>query len=186
VRTVPNLSDDPFSDVELDGVEVPADHVIGTLHGGWALLNAALSIERTGLEAHLKMRSWLDAVIARAAETGGLDDPLVADRVMALDARVEAGGLMAWRLIARLAARQFDAIGSAMSKWYSTELARDIARLAIDVEGLPGALSRWDPDAPAGGRPEAAYRESPGLTLSAGTSEIMLYAIAGAHLRVNG
>jgi len=36
------------------------------------------------------------------------------------------------------------------------------------------------------GRPEAAYRESPGLTLSAGTSEIMLYAIAGAHLRVSG
>jgi alkylation response protein AidB-like acyl-CoA dehydrogenase len=185
VRAVPNLSDDRFSDVELAGVEVSPDDIVGPLHGGWPLLNAALSIERTGLEAHLKMRSWLDAVLARAEETGQLDDPVIADRIMALDAQVEAGGLMAWLQIGRVAQGQFDAIGSAMSKWYNTELARPIARLALDVDGLAGALTRRDPSAPAGGHAEARYRECPGLTLSAGTSEIMLYAIASAHLRVH-
>src|SRR5207253_2965504 len=133
----------------------------------------------------LKMRSWLDAVMARAGETGQLEDPSIAERVMALDAQVEAGGLMAWRLVDRLSRGQFDAVGSAMSKWYNTELARGISRLALDVDGLGGTLSRADPDAPAGGGAEAAYRECPGLTLSAGTSEIMLYAIASAHLRVH-
>lgn len=184
VSPVMNISDDPFSDVVFDGVEVPPEHVIPPLHGGWPLLNAALSIERTGLEAHLKMRSWLDMIIARARETGRLRDPLIADQIIALDAQVEAGGLMAWRMIAKQARGEFDDVGSAMSKWYNTELGRAIVRLGTELEGLNGILSRWDGRAPASGRIEAAYREAPGLTLSAGTSEIMLYSIAAAHLKV--
>ncbi|MGQ0825925.1 MAG: acyl-CoA dehydrogenase family protein [Actinomycetota bacterium] len=185
VRPVFNISDDAFSDVVFDGVEVPDDHVVGPLHRGWPLLNAALSIERTGMEAHLKMRSWLDAIVARAREIDDLGDPVLGDRMVALDAQVEAGGVMAWRMVEKQSRREFDEIGSAMSKWYNTELARPIARLALDIEGPTGSLSRWDGRAPSGGRAEAAYREAPGLTLSAGTSEIMLYAIAAGYLRVH-
>jgi alkylation response protein AidB-like acyl-CoA dehydrogenase len=184
VQPVLNLSDDPFSDVVFDGVELSPEHVIPPLHGGWPLLNAALSIERTGLEAHLKMRSWLDLLIARARETGRLSDPCIAEQIIALDTQVEAGGLMAWRMIAKQARAEFDDIGSAMSKWYNTELGRAIVRLGAQIEGLSGLLSRGDPQASLGGRIEAAYRECPGLTLSAGTSEIMLYTIAAAHLKV--
>jgi alkylation response protein AidB-like acyl-CoA dehydrogenase len=186
VRRVVNMSDDVFSDVVLDGVQIPEDHVIGEVGQGWRLLNAALSLERTGLEAHLKMRSWLDAVTARAAATGRLDDPLVTDALVALDSQVVAGGRMAWEIIANHARGRIDDAAAAMSKWYNTELGRPIGRLALDLDGLDGTLSRWDGAAPIAGRMEAALREAPGLTISAGTSEIMLYAVSAGSLGMNG
>lgn len=186
VRPVRNMSDDVFSDVVLDGVAIPEDHVIGEVGQGWRLLNAALSLERTGLEAHLKMRSWLDAVTDRAAATGRLDDPLVADALVALDTQVMAGGRMAWEIIANHARGRIDDAGAAMSKWYNTELGRPIGRLALDLDGLDATLSRGDGGAPVGGAVEAALREAPGLTISAGTSEIMLYAVSAGSLGMHG
>ncbi|GAB2793951.1 acyl-CoA dehydrogenase family protein [Amycolatopsis magusensis] len=185
LEQVPGLSDHAFSTVVLDGVEVPADHVVGPVGQGWPLLNEALTLERTGFEAHLKARSWLDAVIERAERAGLLADPLVADQVVALDTRVRAGGTLAWTMVGKQAAREIDSVGAAMSKWYNTELGRPIARLALEVEGPAGALSGRYSGSPRLGRAEHMYREAPGLTLSAGTSEIMLYSISTGHLRVH-
>jgi alkylation response protein AidB-like acyl-CoA dehydrogenase len=172
IRSVPTISDHPFSEVTLDGVQVPRDHVVGPPDDAWPLLSAALSIERTGLEAQLKMRHWLDTVISRTAADGRLADPALADRVVRLDTQVEAGGLLAWELVAKQDGNQLSEAETAMSKWYNTELARPISRLALDVDGPAGTVAGY-------------YRESPGLTLSAGTSEIMLYAISAGHLRVH-
>ncbi|MEQ4304355.1 acyl-CoA dehydrogenase family protein [Plantactinospora sp. B6F1] len=169
VRTTPCLSANPFSRVTLDGVEVSADNVIGTVGEGWPLLNEALSMERTGLEAHLKVRRWLDDIAAHARTGGAGSDPAVAQALAALESEVSAGGELAWEMIGKQAQGRLDGVGAAMSKWYNTEVGRPLARLALDV-GLPDAGS--------------LLGEAPGLTLSAGTSEIMLYAIAGGHLRV--
>ncbi|MFI5836655.1 acyl-CoA dehydrogenase family protein [Micromonospora sp. NPDC051300] len=180
VRPEPNLGEAPFSTVLLDGVFVPDDHVIGPPGEAWPLLNTALSIERTGFEAHLKMRHWLDAVGARATALGLDREPWFAGASAVLDARVEAGGHLAWQMIGKQARRELDGAGAAIAKWYNTELGRPIARLALDVEAAAGAVV----DAPAGPGADEQYRECPGLTLSAGTSEIMLYAVATGHLRV--
>ncbi|SDH31374.1 Acyl-CoA dehydrogenase [Lentzea fradiae] len=185
VEQVMGLDDHPYSRVELDGVEVPADHVIGPPGQGWPLLNAALTVERTGFEAHLKTRSWLEAVARRARRTGLAEDPLVADRLAALEVEVTAGGVLAWEMVGKQARREVDHVGSAMSKWYNTELGTPIARLALEVEGPAGVLNGRYPGEPGPGRAEQFLRQSPGLTLSAGTSEIMLYAISTGHLRVH-
>ncbi|MFG2049510.1 acyl-CoA dehydrogenase family protein [Micromonospora sp. NPDC048935] len=169
VHTTPCLSANPFSRVTLSGVEVPAENVIGAVDEGWPLLNEALSMERTGLEAHLKVRRWLDDIAAHARAGGAGSDPGVAQALAALESEVSAGGELAWEMIGKQAQGRLDGVGAAMSKWYNTEVGRPLARLALDV-GLPGAGS--------------LLGEAPGLTLSAGTSEIMLYAIAGGHLRV--
>lgn len=186
VRVAPvlNLSDDPFADVTLDNVEVAADQVVGPPGEGWGLLNAALAIERTGLEAHLKTRAWLDRLVCRAQASGRLDDPVFADAAVALDTRVEAGGLMAWSIVRNQARDEYDGAASAMSKWFNTELGRPIARLGIDLDGLQALVTRADGGGSAGVA-EAMYREAPGLTLSAGTSEIMLFAIATGRLAVH-
>jgi alkylation response protein AidB-like acyl-CoA dehydrogenase len=181
-----NLSDDRFSDVTLLNVRVTPDQVIGPVDGGWEVINAVLALERTGIDFHAKVRRWLDLVIARAVETGRIDDPCVAGELVALDAEVQAGRLLAWRVISQLERDQLDEVAAAMSKWHNTELGRRIARLGMELEGLDGTLSRWDggAEAPLGGMLEAAVRESPGLTLSAGSSEIMLYVISATGLKV--
>ncbi|MER7004171.1 acyl-CoA dehydrogenase family protein [Dactylosporangium sp. NPDC000555] len=184
VRPEPNLGEAPFSTVVLDGVFVPDDHVIGPPGEAWSLLNTALSIERTGFEAHLKMRHWLDAVGARAAALGVDREPWFAGVAAVLDAQVEAGGHLAWQMIGKQERQELDGASAAIAKWYNTELGRPIARLALDVEAASGAAASPSAETHAGPGADEQYRECPGLTLSAGTSEIMLYAVATGHLRV--
>jgi alkylation response protein AidB-like acyl-CoA dehydrogenase len=180
VVTVPGLADEPFGRVELEGAFVAEDHVIGRVGDGWRLVNASLAIERTGLEQASKCRYWLDRVLARAHDTGALTDPRYAARFATLDAEVEAGRLLAWQLIADLEVGRLDAVGAAMSKWFNSELARRIAALARECDGMD-ALSAAD-DAVDGGFVEWLHREAPGMTISAGTAEIMLYVVAGAEV----
>ena len=54
-----------------------------------------------------------------------------------------------------------------------------------EIGGIEALLTRWDGDALAGGLLEAHYREAPGNTIAAGTTEIMLYLIAYRGLRVH-
>jgi alkylation response protein AidB-like acyl-CoA dehydrogenase len=181
-----NISDERFNQVVLDGVWVGEENVVGEVDGGWALINAALAIERTGLDYYTKARRWLDAVIERARATGRLGDPAVGPRLAELDAKAEAARLLTWRMIAGLVKGQMDDVAAAVSKWYCSEIGQEVTRLGVEMEGLPGTLSRWDGEAPMDGIVEAAHREVPGLTISAGTSEMMLYLIAGVGLEIAG
>jgi alkylation response protein AidB-like acyl-CoA dehydrogenase len=72
-----------------------------------------------------------------------------------------------------------------MSKMYGTGLAKKLARLGMEMGGMEALLSRWDGDPLADGLLEAHYREAPGYTIAAGTTEIMLYLIAYRGLRVH-
>jgi alkylation response protein AidB-like acyl-CoA dehydrogenase len=180
-----NVTDERFNQVVLDGVRVGPEDVLGPVDGGWQLISAALALERTGLDYYAKARRWLDAVIARAEETGHLRDPRFSHRIVDLDAKVEAGRLLAWRIVTQLARGEIDEAGSAGSKWYSSELSKLITDLALDMEGLEATLSRWDGEAPAGGLLEAARRETPSLTFSGGTSEIMLHVVSTVGLKLH-
>jgi alkylation response protein AidB-like acyl-CoA dehydrogenase len=74
---------------------------------------------------------------------------------------------------------------SAMSKMYGTQLAARIAQLGMKIGGMEALLCRWDSEPLAGGLLEAHYREAPGNTIAAGTTEIMLHLIAYRGLRVH-
>jgi len=185
VRPMWNLTDERFSEVVFDGLCVGPENIIGQEHEAWELINTALAIERTGLDYFVRSRYWLDRIIDRARDAGRLRDGAFADRIIALDAAVEAGRAMAWNMICQIDRGDIDPVAAAKSKWFNTETGRRVARLGLELDGLEGCLSRWDPESPLWGLMEAAYREAPGMTLSAGTSEMMLYTIAVAGLEIN-
>jgi len=68
---------------------------------------------------------------------------------------------------------------AALTKWYASLAAQRVAWWAAEMAGLAGSLTRDDPEAALGGLVELALAEAPGLTLSAGTSEMMLQLVAG-------
>lgn len=173
-----SMSNERFNEVLLDGVSVNCTDIIGQLDGGWELINKALLLERTGLDYYAKVRRWLNIVIDHVRKMERLGDPYISRSIATLQAKIEAGRLMAWHIITQQARGETDTLAAAMSKWYNTEFARSVTRLALEVEGLEGVLSSWDEQAPMAGVLEAAYRECPGLTISAGTSEIMLHIIS--------
>ncbi|GAB3887234.1 acyl-CoA dehydrogenase family protein [Kibdelosporangium lantanae] len=178
-----NMSDEQFCDVTLDGIRLTRDNVIGEVDGGWQVINEVLPVERTGLEFQAKARRLLDEVLHRAALDGTLDDPAYQQRLVELDAAATAAELMAWRVISQIRDGDLDGVTTAMSKLYATELFKQISAYGLEAGGLEATLSAWDGAEPGGHR-EAAHREGPGITLSAGTSEIMRYLIASTGLQL--
>lgn len=182
VRLMENLSNDAFNDVTLDGIRLTRDDVVGEVDDGWQVINSVLPVERTGMEFQAKARRVLDATMRHATDNGRLDDAAHAQHLVELDARTRAAELLAWRAVSRLEAGDADDVTTATAKWYSTEQVKANARHSIEVLGLEGALSGWDAEAVEGGAIESAYRDAPGFTLSAGSSEIMQYLIANTGL----
>lgn len=179
-----SMENNRFNEVVLDGIRLTEEHVIGAVDDGWQLINKMLLLERTGVDFHGKVRHWFDLVLEHAVATGRLDNPVFADRLAELDARLCAAHALAWRQVSNLARNEPDPVSSAASKWYVTEQAREVVRLGLELGGLPAALSSWDGEAPVDGLLEAAYRTAPTLTLASGTSEIMLYLIASTGLEL--
>jgi alkylation response protein AidB-like acyl-CoA dehydrogenase len=180
VRPVPGLGPEQYHDVTLDGVAVGPDAVVGEVGAGWSLLTAALAAERTGMDLSARARRWLEAAAAGLA--AGPAEPAGGDLEMLgrLGAEAEAGRLLAWRAALDLGDGRLDAARAALTKWYTSVTAQRVAWWAADVAGLAGSLTRDDPAAALGGTVELALAEAPGLTLSAGTSEMMLQLAAGA------
>ncbi|MFE6829201.1 acyl-CoA dehydrogenase family protein [Streptomyces sp. NPDC057690] len=168
-ETIPGIADEQFHRVVLDGVRVPAADRVGAEGAGWPLLTSALAIERTGLDYALKAERWYAAAL-----DGGLEpDELV--EAGRYGAAVEAARLLSWRVIGQLAGG-LDAVDdslAAAAKLLTSELAQSVAGWTARLPTPAGAPRRH-----AAGMLEAAYREAPGLTLSAGTSEVMLQIIA--------
>lgn|GEM_PF-166500 len=164
---LPSFADEQFHRVELHNVRVPRSAVVGEVGNGWPLVSQALAIERTGLDYTLKAERWLAAAVdGLAGEAAG---EAVQRRVGRFAAVLEASRLYAWSILERLADGVVDEPRSAAAKYYSSELAQEVALWAAQVPAIAGAPLL-----------EAAYREAPGLTLSAGTSEVMLQIVAAA------
>lgn len=177
VSTIPGIGDEHFHRVDLDSVPVSGEDLVGPRDEGWPLLNEALAIERTGLDYFLRAERWLDAALEALTDrrTGAVPEAQL-EHIGRWHGALTADHVLAWEVLTGLAADQVDQTSAAVAKYHSSELAQSIAAWAADVPG---------PDQRAAGTRAAqildsAYREAPGLTLSAGTSEVMLQIIAAA------
>lgn len=177
VSVIPSIGDEHFHRVDLDAVPVSADDLLGPRDEGWPLLNQALAIERTGLDYHLKAEHWLDAAVATLIDRGTEcpHDALV-EQIGRSAGALAADHVLAWEVLTGLASGQVDPVSAAVAKYHSSELAQRIAAWAADIPSPQQRVNRVG----AVQVLDSAYREAPGLTLSAGTSEVMLQIIAAA------
>jgi alkylation response protein AidB-like acyl-CoA dehydrogenase len=163
VRALDTVNVEALHEVELVGVTLTEEHLVGQPGDGWPLLGEVLTLERASLSYQARARRWLDTLDRHIHATPGAPTPVVLERLAALSTRVDAGHELAWRAVRRLTTGGTVAAtaDAAMAKWYNTEIANEVLDLAFDV-GADGAPF------------EAAQREAVGLTLAAGTSEMML------------
>jgi alkylation response protein AidB-like acyl-CoA dehydrogenase len=176
VDVLPSMADEAFADVRLDRVPVTAGHVIGPVGGGWPLITAALALERTGVDYVAKAETWLRAgvrLIAETSQPGPTGPPLHAE-LGRLWTRVRAGRALSARCVSELDTGQVDPVRAAVAKLWTSESAVEVARWTASTAHDAGLV--------VGERIEAAYREAPGLTISAGTSQMMCELIAAAGL----
>ena len=175
VDVLPSLADEAFADVRLDRVPVTADRVIGPVGGGWPLITAALALERTGVDYVAKAEAWLRAASRLLADHPSTSaDLAVQPELGRLRTRTRAARALSARCVAELGTGQVDPVRAAVAKLWTSENAVEVAHWTTRTAHDAGLV--------ADSRIEAAYREAPGLTISAGTSQMMCELIAAAGL----
>lgn len=162
-----------FCEVYLDDVEVPSEHLVGTLHGSFKQVMRQMEHERGGIDRLVSNRRlYLD--VATLADT---DDPRVRQELAALEAGYRIGRLMVLREVLGQAPPGF----SAATKTYCTEFEQRVADFCARVAG-PAALAWGDPDPHL--PPDLAARISrnlcyaPAYTIMGGTTNILRNILA--------
>lgn len=168
IRPILSMSGDHhFNEVQLDGVFVPDDLVLGTIGDGWAQVTSELGFERSGPERFLSTFTLLTATV----------DEIAAGRLPA-DSRVGAQvgrlvGLhhMSTAVSEALERRENAEVAASVVKVLGTATEGDIADLADELGG-----DEAGPEYAA--LIAAGAMQRPGFTLRGGTSEILRGVIA--------
>ena len=171
VRPFPTLGGGQLCEVFLGDVEIPADQLVGELHGGWRVLMATLDYERVTSEKVGILLRVLDELYPP------VDNPV--DRLVLLRLRGEAE---ASRLHGRRATRLLEAgvpasAAASMAKLSCAVLAQRLADEGVRMLGPAGLVERGGADR-VRGRLAALSRAAVGATISGGSAEIQRRVIA--------
>jgi len=172
------LSPHPIGRLELDGVKVPADHVLGEVDQGFRVAMATLDLFRPSVGAFVvgMAQAALDAALAHAASREAFGKPLrefqaVSHLLAEMATRTEAARLMVYAAAAAYDGRAPDITrSSAMAKLFATETAQFVVDSAVQIHGA-AALERGHPM-------EHLYREVRAPRIYEGTTEIQREVIA--------
>jgi len=133
-----------FNEVFFDGARTAADMVVGAPGEGWKVAMGTLAFERGVLTLGQQMafQRELEHIIAAARDNGTWNDPVLRDRLVALQIRVR---IMRWN--ASRALRTDDQAQlpreAMINKLYWAELHRDMGEAAMDVAGAGAMLTRY-------------------------------------------
>jgi alkylation response protein AidB-like acyl-CoA dehydrogenase len=175
-----------FNEVIFEDLEVDDSYRLDELGKGWQVAMTTLLHERGAGELQTPRAGGMKSESTHNNNTANLielargyhrdgapaaQDPLVRDRIMQLVIREQA--LANNQRRTRVPALQDHPMRLPLqNKLLMSEVAQDIAALALEVEGAGASLYLGDDNAPAGGQWPLAYMNSYGFTIAAGTSEV--------------
>ncbi len=172
-----------FNQVFFDNVRIPATNIVGKRGEGWKVANVTLKHERGGLgDPNKSMARFEGLVKLMKRETldgrRAIDDPLLADRLMQLEAKVLALKFNFMRLIsADLDGTDFG-MAQLVIKYYGTVLNHELDALAIDAMGELGVLYEEGEYLRDEGAWQAWYMHDLGLIIGGGSTNIQRNIIA--------
>ncbi len=174
VNTHRTLGGGTLGELELDEVEIPAEQLVGELHGGWKVLMGTLDYERVTSEKVGTVFWLLDAL-----------DPLAEDRRARKALGRLRGAAQAARLHGRRAAQLLEtgrpaSAQSSMAKLSVALLMQQVAAFALELLGPEGLLEEGV--GTLRGRVAAFHRASVATTISGGAAEIQRAVIARREL----
>lgn len=168
--------DDHFCEVHFDEVIVPADHLIGTPNNSFRQVMRQMEHERGGIDRLASNHRLYRDCLPLAA----VSDPLVRQRVAALESAYLLGRLMVLREVCGAAPRAF----SAATKTFCTEHEQAVAAFCGSVLGVRSQA--WEtaglaPD-PLAARVARNLTYAPAYTIMGGTTQILRTIIADRTL----
>ncbi len=172
-----------FNEVFFTDVRVPRSQIVGAPGQGWFVANATLTHERgmLGDPNAAKTRLLAIAELMKTETVNGarlMDNPLLRDRLIALQARVYAMQANGLRVMTARLKDEDAGMASLIIKLQGCELNHELARLAIDALGEIGLLYEDSPYLKDFGRWQQQYMYDLGLIIGGGTAQIQKNIIA--------
>jgi hypothetical protein len=173
-----------------ENVRVPAENLVGPLHGGWGLITGQLNLERITLAMPGPADRLLDEVWGWAEKTpspeGGrmLDVPWVQQNLARVYAKLDALRVLNWRSAWSLDQAQPSMADASAVKVLGTEMLIECYRLLLEITEAAGTVRKFQPGTLFGGLLEHAYRGAMVNTFGGGVNEVMRDIIAAAGLRL--
>ncbi|CAN5378193.1 acyl-CoA dehydrogenase family protein [soil metagenome] len=166
-----------FNEVFFTDVRVPQSAVVGGRGRGWFVANATLKHERGMLGDPNATEARFDALIdlMKSETVDGqrlIDNPVMADRLMALQARVMTMKFNGLRTLTASMTGEPAGMAGMVVKLQGCELNHQIAALAIDALGELGVLYEDGPHLRAKGSWQRNYMFDLGLIIGGGTAQI--------------
>jgi alkylation response protein AidB-like acyl-CoA dehydrogenase len=168
-----------------DDVRVPAEMLVGELHGGWKLITLQLNHERIGLAGFgAAAAQRFDEVLAWARETQDesgapvVRQPWVQSALAEAWARLEAQKVWNWRIAWELEQGRLEPASASAAKVYSSETLIEVYRLLLDVVGEAGVLQAGSAGAVLRGLLEIDWRGCQINTFGGGVNEIQREIVA--------
>ncbi|HEX4491982.1 MAG TPA: acyl-CoA dehydrogenase family protein [Acidimicrobiia bacterium] len=176
VRPLVQITGDAeFNEVFFDDVFVPADHLVGRLHDGWAVANTTLAHERGTsfpFKEQVVHEVYLDELYALAHEQGGLDDVEIADALAQSFVELRVLRLHNWRTLSRLTRGLEPGPESSYVKLAWTDMSQHMAEAALAVVGSAAPLWGDASDNADRGRWQKQWLWSKAASIAGGTSEV--------------
>ncbi len=177
-----------FNEVVLDEVRLPAANLVGDRGRGWSLAKVTLANERVSLSgagALWGMGPTADDLLTAVRIGGGIDDPLLRQRLAAVWIEGEILRLLRLRTVSAAVAGAPPGPEASVRKALADDHGQHIMDLARDLAGASGMLSGSGPvpgTPDAGGWPDALWSYgflfAPALTIGGGTAEVQRNIIA--------
>ncbi|MEO8811302.1 MAG: acyl-CoA dehydrogenase family protein, partial [Caulobacteraceae bacterium] len=172
-----------FNEVFFTDVRVPKSQVVGGRGNGWRVANTTLKHERGMLGDPNAAEGRLAAILdlMREERVDGerlIDNPLLRDRLMRLQARTLAMKFNALRLVTAQLSGEVPGLAALVVKLQGCELNHQLAALAIDALGELGVLYEGSGHLRAGGSWQQRYMFDLGLIIGGGTAQIQKNIIA--------
>lgn len=172
-----------FNEVFFDNVRVPKENLVGERGQGWVVSRSTLKHERALIGGTAVTRRIFDGVLmlAQVVQVRGrpaIQDPVIRDTLVALEARLLASEYHGYRLLTHEVRGENPGVAGTVGKLYSSTLGYDIGKLAMDILGDRGLLAPGEEAAPLMGMLILAYMWSLGILIAGGTTNIQRNIIA--------
>jgi alkylation response protein AidB-like acyl-CoA dehydrogenase len=173
-----------FSEVFMDGVQLPGRALLGERERGWHVAMESLAAERSGIGAGgARLRQLLDMLVELARRPGPDGEPGakrddVRLQIGGFATLVEINNLLVQLKLGRELRRAERPSDVPIGKLVFSELNLAMAEYAMRLQGELGVLTGGDPDAIDGGRWQDEFLYARTYTVAGGASEIMRNIIA--------
>lgn len=167
-RPIRQLTGDAgFAEIFFTDVRVPAESLLGPLHGGWGVTMRTLGYERTGV---INQAARLERDVTELVGSARTTDPLLRDELTRrwIDARLV--GLMGKRALERLQDGEDPGPEQSIIKFAWSLATSELGETVLKAAGMSGLVS----ESPAVHR----FLRSRSATIAAGTTEIMRNLLA--------